>query len=233
VPENRFFKAENFVQGKTCTLEGEELRHLLVMRRKETDMIELVNGRSQLAKATLLELTKKKALLQIDELISTSPPTRQVILAQSLLKPNNLELVIEKGTELGATAFWLFPAARSEKSSLTSQQKLRLEQLTISSLKQCGRLDLPPIIEHPPLKKWQLLPYPAYFGDPRAEKSLDEQEKGTSLLFFVGPEGGFTPEEEGILVNILKAKGIRLNPHILRAETAALCALAKIIGDLN
>lgn len=221
MPENRFFLSKPFHKG-TVHLEGEELHHLKVMRPDPGDPLELVNGQNQLAKARLIALDKKSASLELHDIFTAPPPSRHIILAQAYLRPKNLDLVIEKGTELGATAFWLFPGDRSDKESLTPNQLQRLQALTISALKQCGRLDLPPIIEMPPLPKWTTLPTcPLYFGD------LDSQtpfHSGASAAIFIGPEKGFSPNEIEWLAQ--KAKGVRLNPHTLRAETAALCALA-------
>jgi len=221
MPENRFYLNEPF-DKKSVYLENEELYHLKVMRTDPGDIVELVNGQNQLAQAELITLDKQRATLNLLDITTSAPPSRQIILALAYLRPKNLDLVIEKGTELGATAFWLFPGERSEKESLTPNQLQRLHTLTISALKQCGRLDLPQIHQHPPLLKWAQLPScELYFGDLNSQAPFHPT---SSSAIFIGPEKGFSPQESQWLCQ--KAKGIRLNPHILRAETAALCALS-------
>jgi 16S rRNA (uracil1498-N3)-methyltransferase len=93
-------------------------------------------------------------------------------------------------------------------------------------MKQCGRLDLPQIFELPPLAKWkEKPPGNLYFGDPRSTQYFAPQ---TDATIFIGPEKGFSAKEESILQQTFHAKGVRLNPNILRAETAALCAISLI-----
>ncbi|MBS0630115.1 MAG: 16S rRNA (uracil(1498)-N(3))-methyltransferase [Verrucomicrobia bacterium] len=221
MPENRFFLNSPFQKGKT-KLDQEEFHHLKVMRSEVGEIIDLVNGKNQLAKAQIASLEKNSATLEILEIITAPAPPRQIILAQAYLRPKNLDLVIEKGTELGATAVWLFPGDRSEKDSLSDNQSHRLQTLTISALKQCGRLDLPSIIEMPPLSKWtHLPPGDLYFGDLHSHTPF--RPTGDTTIF-IGPEKGFSPKEEEWLRQ--RAKGVKLSPHILRAETAALCAVA-------
>lgn len=229
MPEKRFFLDAPFKKGPH-KLEGEEFHHLKVMRCDEGDTIELVNGQNQLAEAAIARIEKNLAHLNLSEITNAPPPARQIILAQAYLRPKNLDLVIEKGTELGATSFWLFPADRSEKDSLSENQQQRLRTLTISALKQCGRLDLPTIIEMPPLAKWkQMPPGELFFGDLHSTHPFTPT---SDLTIFIGPEKGFSPKEETLLAQHFKANGVRLNPHILRAETAALCALA-LAGSLT
>jgi len=227
MPQNRFFNENPFKKGLSITLEQDELKHLRVMRKDIGDTIELINGQNQLATAEITSLNKSSAELILKEVHTAPPPSRQIILAQSLLKPKNLDLVIEKGTELGATTFLLFPGEQSEKTSLSTNQLQRCRHLTISALKQCGRLDLPRIELLPPLAKWTTFPKNSFYG------SLNSNNKFTShnqdLCLFVGPEGGFTTEEEVLLST--KAKGVRIHPNTLRAETAALCFLT--LSTLN
>jgi len=223
MPENRFFAPQKFIPKETISLSGEELHHLHVMRRHRGDRIELVNGQNQLAKASIQKLGKTSAELHIDDVIEKPPPSHQLILAQALLKPKNLDLVIEKGTELGASAFWLFPSQKTEKKNYHLQ---RLQKLTISALKQCGRLDLPPILEKPPLLEWNKPEGALFFGDLHS-KAPFHPPKGIDLMVFIGPEKGFSEEEQEILRNRFQAKGVSFHPNILRAETAVLCALSQ------
>ena len=220
MPENRYFIDHELDQGDTLTLPKEELAHLRVMRKLPGDAIELVNGRNLLAVATLL--TAETA--QITSVTTQDPPKRQIILAQALLRPKNLDLVIEKGTELGATEFWLFPGEKGEKKELSDNQRSRLRHLTISALKQCGRLDLPSIVEKPPLTSWDIPSIPLLYGDPSSKTPL---LASGPVAVVIGPESGFSQAEITHLEE-LGAQGILLSSNTLRAETAALCAISKL-----
>ncbi len=219
MPENRFYFPTPFQLQQTLTLSGDEHKHLRVMRKREGDTVEVVNGQHQLAICTITHTDRSLSTLTVDQIEEKSPP-RTLILAQALLRPKNLDLVIEKGTELGATAFWLFPSENSEKKDLSQSQLQRLHHLTIAALKQCGRLDLPQIELHPPLLHWEHFPSDSIYGDPQAEELITE----TSCIF-IGPERGFSPKEEHLLQK--QSKAVRLHTNTLRAETAALCALSQ------
>ncbi|NGX46210.1 MAG: hypothetical protein K940chlam2_01396, partial [Chlamydiae bacterium] len=103
-----------------------------------------------------------------------------------------------------------------------------LKAITISAIKQCGRLDLPEILVKPTLSKWEELSHPAYFGDisPEAPTLQKTWQKSDSCYFFIGPESGFSPDEITHLRR-LHAHGVTLHHNILRAETASIVALSQ------
>lgn len=231
MPHNRYYLDAPLNENETVTLADEEFHHLSrVLRARVGDAVEIVNGHGQLAHAHLVELAKKEARLEIKALEEANPKP-PLILAQALTRMNHLEWIIEKGTELGATSFWLFPGILSEKDELSPTQSLRLKHLAISAMKQCGRLDLPSIELKPPLLKWQPLQGTLLFGDPRApflwESDLT-RPLPSPTIFLIGPESGFEEQEVDFMQNVLKAKGVRLHSNILRAETASLTALSLI-----
>lgn len=231
MPHNRFFLTTSFTENTNVTLLGEEAHHLQrVMRKKKGELVELVNGKNALAKATIASIEKKKVQLHIQEVIN-SLPNFPTIICQAIPKLNRLDTIVEKGTELGMTELWLFPGDLSEKKELTPNQLKRLEMITIAAMKQCGRLDLPKIVIKPKLLKWaeKDLLYPAYFGDLSCQspKFLECFEKKKGVLFFIGPEAGFTTNEEAHL-RYLNAQGVNLHPLILRTDTAPLVALSLI-----
>ena len=221
MPAYRFFLNEPFVTHKSYELERSESAHIKVMRLKEGDTLELVNGLGQLAQGELQGKTHVK-LLEVSE----EKPTRHVIICQAIPKINRIDIIVEKGTELGMTHLWLFPGVKSEKKQVGESRLKRLRTISISSMKQCGRLHLPLIEEKPPLTAWDTLPHQAYFGSlaPSAPTFRRPQD---DLCFFVGPEAGFSKEEEQTLTN-LGATGVKLGSHILRTDTAPLVALSLI-----
>ncbi len=231
MPIDRFFYPHSLAVP-SILLEDEESRHLNVMRIQPKEEIEVVNGQGELVKARLLSLSKKGAELEILSHAHFPPPQYELILAQALTKPASLEWIIEKGTELGATAFWLFPGDRSEKKNLTPQQEKRLHNLTISALKQCGRLYLPSIVLKPPLREWTKPQGALLFGSLSPEAPLLSGAL-KKVIFVVGPEKGFSSEETIMLEQTLQAQGVKLHSHTLRAETAAITALAQLFPLLT
>jgi 16S rRNA (uracil1498-N3)-methyltransferase len=230
MPHNRFYIDALLHTNAQLFMEGEEAHHLMrVMRKQEGEVIELVNGRNQLAQATILTIEKRGIRLKLVQVEEERPPSRAVIMCQAIPRTNRLDLIVEKGTELGMTALWLFPGERSEKNRLSETQLKRLGHIAIAAMKQCGRLDLPEIILKPPLSQWKSLELPSYFGDisSQAQPFLSMYQKEEGVLFFIGPESGFTEKEEQHL-SYLGAKGVNLHANILRTDTAPLVALSLI-----
>lgn len=224
MPADRFFFASHLQLSHEVILKDAEFHHLVnVMRLKEGDEIELVNGQGILARARLLAVEKKQAKLAVDNVEHQPRPTREIILVQALPRINRLDFIIEKGTELGATQFWLFPGFHSERKVLTEHQLERLNNLAIAAMKQCGRLYLPIIEIKPTLDQWKLVPFTAFFGD-TSDSAEPFVKKNESVLFFIGPETGFSEKEVECLKR-LGAKGVKIHPNILRTDTAALVAL--------
>lgn len=214
MPHNRFFVDQPLIRGETIDLK-EEARHLKVMRIREGETIEIVNGRHQLGFATVQG--KGATLTAVEE----RPAPKALILCQAIPRMNRLDTIVEKGTELGMTELWLFPAERSEKKSLSKNQLERVAQITIAALKQCGRLDLPKIVVKPPLLEWESAPLPAFYGDTGTQAP---QMTGGGKACFIGPEAGFSSKEEAHLMTI-GVSGAKLHNHILRTDTAALVAV--------
>lgn len=227
MPDNRYFLDAPLSSHALVSLEGDEWHHLThVMRAKPGKCIELVNGRGQIARATLTALHKKSATAHVEEIEELPFPQYSLVLAQALPLPSILPWIIEKGTELGATAFWLFPGEKSKSIYLSDNQRRRLYQTTISSMKQCGRLYLPSIVEKPRLIDWQEpLQGSLFFGDPTSSIAISLPPPG-DIVLFIGPESGLSINEVEFLQKSLNVKGIRLHPNTLRTETAAICALS-------
>lgn len=232
MPHNRYFLDTSFENGKSYFLIGDEAHHLAkVMRKKEGESVELVNGKNQFALAKIKHIKKREVQLEVVNIKLSLNPIYSIILCQALPRQNRLDYILEKGTELGMTEIWLFPGELSEKSNLSAAQRKRGESILIASMKQCGRLDLPKIKEMPPLFNWdqKLFLYPSFFGDlsPQAPKFSEIFKKNNGILFFNGPEPGFSQSEKEILKNN-SAQGVSLHLNTLRSDTAALTALALI-----
>ena len=231
MPIERFYLDQPFNPNELAKLEGTEFHHLAhVMRAQVGQDIELVNGRKQLAQAIIQQISKNYALLKTEQVIEESSRPYQLILAQALPKPNRLDFILEKGTELGVDAFWLFPGEKSLKKEFFPHQLERARALTIAAMKQCGRLTLPNILIYPTIKQWTQIPSHSFFGDVDANAPLfssfqSKINKHDQFLFVTGPESGFTERETSHLKN-LGICGVKLHAYILRTDTASLAALS-------
>jgi 16S rRNA (uracil1498-N3)-methyltransferase len=234
VPAERYYIPQPFQKGSELIIEGQEFHHLVhVMRTQVGESVEVVNGEGGFGHAVLEHLEKKRAIFRVEETVQHPKPAFEVILAQAIPKINRLDFILEKGTELGMTQFWLFPSQRGERKQLTEHQIERMRALSIAAMKQCGSFYLPTILMKPPLEKWERnLPLPALFGNvqpdaPSCVEKLKQERFQNGVIFFVGPESGFSYEEEKTL-QALDVEGVKLHPHILRTDTAAIAALCAI-----
>lgn len=228
MPHDYYYSPDLFTMDSSVFLK-EEAHHLKVMRKKPREEITLINGLGQIASARLESVDRGGALLSLLSIYNHPASSRQTILVQAIPKLHRLDAIVEKGTELGMTHLWLFPGERSEKRELSTAQQQRLKSLTISALKQSGRLFLPQIDFLPPIERWEKLNHVTLYGDlsPTAPSFQTYLTKHTpsSLSFVVGPEAGLSAKEIGHL-HRLKAYGVKLCDYTLRVDTASISALA-------
>jgi len=231
MPIDRFFYPEHLSESTEITLCDQELHHLAhVTRARIAEHVEIVNGQGQLGIAVVKTIEKKRATLGVLKVSTSFPKGCKTILAQAIPRLNRLDFIVEKGTELGMDGLQLFPAEKSEKKQLSNQQMQRLKKISISAMKQCGRLFLPSITVAAPLVQWESFPVPSYFGDIASSaktmiKRWQSKPPKEECTFFIGPEAGFTEQEiEQLRKN--GVEGVALHPNILRTDTASLTALA-------
>lgn len=231
MPNDRFYVDSALQASEQVTLADAEARHLVqVMRGRVGTHVELVNGRGDLAKAELIRTDRHSCELKILQTQRQAPDPFRLVIAQAIPRHTRLDTIIEKGTELGMHALWLFPGEKSERDTLSEQQQVRAHTVAIAAMKQCGRLYLPEILLKPHLSKWSPPALSSYFGDLKPDAPLFATEwrrapPPDGAIFFVGPEAGFSEDEVKHLKH-LGAKGVRLHQNILRTDTAPLAALA-------
>jgi 16S rRNA (uracil1498-N3)-methyltransferase len=153
-----------------------------------------------------------------------------VSLAFAPVKRAQTDWLVEKATELGAAR--LIPVIT--RRTIVERVKLdRLDAIAIEAAEQCGRTRLPAIAEPMPLKQLLAERDPErtlYFADEGGGEPVSRAFRPGAALILTGPEGGFTDEERASIRAAANAVPISLGPRILRAETAALAALAAFMA---
>lgn len=237
MPIDRFYLDDPLEDKSQVILGDQELHHLAhVTRAKKGDSIELINGRGVLAEAEIIDLKKREAVLSILSREYIPPSNFQVIIAQAIPRANRLDTIVEKGTELGMDALWLFPGMLSEKKDLKDAQLNRVEKILIAATKQSGRLYLPEVKMIPPISEWKQDKLPLFFGDLAEEappflKYWQKSPPQDGLIFCIGPESGLHDKEMESL-RALQGIGVKLHQNILRTDTAPLSALSLIAHAL-
>ncbi len=207
---------------------GPEAHHLrAVCRLRPGDRVCLFNGDGQQYPALVTEVARNRVVLEVD---GSEEPGRELgfrlEVAVPLPKGDRAQFLVEKLTELGATALVPLRTARSVVHPGGGRLD-KLERYVIEASKQCGRNVLMAVA---PLRDWEDycrrgdLPRLRLLAHPGAPGR--SWPAGQDVAVAVGPEGGYTEEE----VEAARAAGwelIGLGPRILRVETAALVLAAR------
>ena len=233
--------------GGQVLLQGDEYHHLRnVLRLKTGDAVSIFDGAGRGFSASVLEMDRRGALLKVEreEVPSPESPLR-LHLAMALAKGEKLDLVIQKGTELGVVSFHPLATRRADLKLDPARAGSRLSRwrrVALEACKQSGRTLIPEIFPPATLDEFlaRELPGTRIAFDPSGRPAAEFFHDGAfvipaSLLAAVGPEGGWSREE----LDRLQRSGfvtLRAGPRILRAETAAILAaglLQYLAGDLG
>ena len=214
--KNRFFIDSPLTINAEITIQKEEQRHFKVLRVRDGETVEIVNGKGVVAKAQYLG----GKILLIQDVSKEDPPKHQSTIIQAMTESSHLDYLIEKGCEIGVSHFILFPAQRSRKQALSSNKIIRLKNILISALKQSRRLYIPKLTILDSINDLADLPNTLYLADPNGKPLLHTPNDDCG--FIVGPESGFSKNEIAHFSERLKAKKTSLSKHVLRTETASI-----------
>lgn len=224
---------------------GESHHAVDVLRMKAGDRATVFNGEGTEAEAELVKAGKQSVELRRLSLHRTPPLACRITLGQAVPKGKNMELIIEKATELGAAEIAPLLSERtvvrgSEGDHIRKQQKW--QRVAVEACKQCGQNYLPRVTEPCTPRaffdrgqRFDLMLIASLQGDSLPMKrALAEAgaRRPKSVLILVGPEGDFTPAE----LSLAKSHGCRpvtLGPIILRTETASIYCLSVLNHELQ
>src|ERR1700730_16056844 len=218
--KNRFHVPDALKSGTTIALDAEERHHARVLRVREGEEVEVFDatGKNYLAR---FESAGSIAILRETE---NREPRTENHLAISIIQLEKFEFVLQKGTELGVRSFIPLITDRMEvRIERLRGKEDRWRKIVLEAVKQSGRSQIPAI---EPLTK---------FDDAIAREGSRiifdadapsaTQQPSNPVTLFIGPEGGFTERE----LQLGRASGAaveRIGPRRLRAETAAIVAVA-------
>ncbi len=241
---NRFFIRERNPQSSITFLYGEEHHHLSrVARIKPKDKVWLFDEQGNEYLARVDEIKKDGTQLTIIERRGKDEPIIKITLAQALLKSKKMDIILQKSAELGISTFIPVIAARSvAKIEAKIENKVeRWKKIAREAAKQSGGSIQPSIF--PPLSLQDFLEQrdeakKIFLSENRGKYLRDIlinpssrrpriRKPPPSAVVLVGPEGGWTKEEEIDIVNH-GFERVSLGKRILRAETAAICSLSVI-----
>ena len=208
-----------------------------VLRAKAGAALLAFNGRDGEWSATLAEVKKRSAILILEKQARPQVDGPDLFYVFAPLKRTRLDYMVQKATELGVAA--LQPVITQH----TISERVNLERMranAIEAAEQCGVLRVPDI--RAPIDFGSLL---AGWEAARAMIFCDEGKAGGNpiedlrrlapgpLAVLIGPEGGFSPKEREALLSKPFVTGVSLGPRVMRADTAAVAALALVNATLG
>ncbi|HUF53489.1 MAG TPA: RsmE family RNA methyltransferase [Dehalococcoidia bacterium] len=237
----RFFVPEGTLDGTDVRLIG-DLAHRLarVLRLRPGDRIVLTEGGERQSVVELTEVSPKAVAGDVvGEEAAPEEASVEVVLYQSLIRPNRFDFALEKCTELGVSRFVPVVNARSQLDEASSGQTERWHRIVVEAAEQCERGRLPQIeapmafvdaiASAPGLR---ILPYEAEREVRLADFLRALPERPTVVSLFIGPEGGYT-DEEIALAREAGAALVTLSRQVLRSETAAVVAAGIVLHELD
>jgi 16S rRNA (uracil1498-N3)-methyltransferase len=225
--------------GAAVALKDQQAHYLLhVMRLQQGATFRLFNGADGEWLAEIIAAGKRDLTLRCDRKLRDPSPPPDIDYLFAPLKHARLDYMAQKATEMGARRL------RPVITRRTIAERVNIDRLrnnVIEAAEQCNLVGLPEVLEPQPLES--LL---GRWGRPRQLIWCDEAAAPESPLVvlkglepgpmavLVGPEGGFTSEEQGLLRAQDFVHAISLGPRVIRADTAAVAVLAlvqAVLGD--
>lgn len=223
-----FYAHPKNISGNIITLDKFEAQHIIkTLRKKVGDALDITDGLGKHYSGKIREL-KPDLLIKYNSVKEIKWAGRKVFLAIGFIRPNRLEYVLEKCTELGVGGFYLF---RSEHTNYFSDNRKRFEKILRQAIKQSNRFWLPELYLLPDfpsyLEATKEIPLKIAAIDPNSPplNSSVKEKYNSDIAYCVGPEGGFSKHE----IDLLKENNfqdISLGAYRLRAETAAIAGIS-------
>ena len=239
----RLFVDEPLQAGARVALDRGQANYLLnVLRLRAGEAVLIFNGRDGEWRAEVSVEGRKAADLVCVERTREQSTAPDIIYAFAPLKHARLDYMVQKAVEMGAGILQPILTRRTQSSRVNLD---RMRSNAIEAAEQCGILSIPEVREEESLEhflkdlaKDRLVVFcdeNAPVSNPiEALAKLGNNQAG--LVVIVGPEGGFTDQERALVAAHERCVCVSLGPRILRADTAAVAALAivqSVLGDWN
>lgn len=239
----RFLVAPEAVEnGQVAFSPGQARQIAAVLRLREGDLVVVFDGAGREWTARLTLATPRRALgCLLEEHPPAAAPPLRMTLAQVVPRGAAMDLIVAKATELGAWRIVPLEAERSVRRTSASGQGARWRRIVAEAAEQCGRRSVPDVAAPRTLEEFlhHHSPDQPLLACDNGEDAMPLAEAcraltgAPELAVLVGGEGGLSPEEVDRTIS-RGGRLVALGPRLLRAETAAIAALAVLqacLGD--
>ena len=229
----RFYVDFALSPDSVVELPDDVVRHLNVLRVKNTEEIVLFNGNGKSYPALPEVLEKRRAIMRIlrEEATDNESPLN-ITLVQAVSASERMDFTLQKSVELGVAEIRPVISERCVvrlSGERAEKRVARWQEIVVSACEQSGRNIVPKVL---PLTTYaqalQQLPQETtklLMSLNRAQKLSDVRPQSDKVVFMVGPEGGWTEKEEQQAFDA-GFQSVTLGKRVLRTETASLAAIA-------
>ncbi len=222
----RLFVDQPLSDGDEVRIEGPQAHYLLgVMRLKPGVQFRLFDDRTGEWRGEIVRAGKRDLDVRLLVKVRERQSVPDLWLGAAPIRRARYDWVVEKACELGVARFTPVMLRRAVVDRV-NHDKLRAHM--IEAAEQCGRTALPVLDGQMPLEAWlaAIGNRPLYFADEAGGAPMRDVVTPGPAAILIGPEGGFDNAERDLIVAHSSAVRISLGPLILRADTAAVAAVA-------
>jgi 16S rRNA (uracil1498-N3)-methyltransferase len=227
----RFFLDSPIPQNVTFELDARAAQHVRVLRLREGEAIVLFNGKGGEVPATLSRIDKRVVEIATGELVNVERENNtRITLYAALIANDRMDWMIQKATELGVATIQPLYSERSQRvPGDVSKRAEHWRGVAIAACEQCGRNQLPSALA--PMALSDAISLTAGADNVLLDAdgvALPGEGAREAVNVFIGPEGGYSPKELKAL-RAHCAQKLRIGHTVLRAETAAIAAVALLV----
>ena len=234
----RLFIDAPLTAGTDAELDRNQVNYLLnVLRLRQGDTVLVFNGREGEWRGNLASEGKRAAIIRIETCLRPQPRPGDLHFLFAPLKHARLDYLVQKAVEMGASHLQPVLTRHTQVARVNLD---RMRANAVEAAEQCGILHVPSVGPAIGLEAAVSGDRLLIFCDENAEVAdpvstlAAERARRSPISILIGPEGGFADEERSVLAKLPNVVPIALGPRILRADTAAVAALAlvqAVLGD--
>ena len=223
----RIYVEHPLSEGESIALARDQAHYLFsVMRLAVGDLVSVFNGNDGEWEAEVADARKRDGTLmcRIQSADQRHPPDLWLLFAP--IKKARTDFIVEKAAEMGAAR--IVPV-RTEFTDAERIKRDRLQAHAIEAVEQCGGTSVPRVEEMSALARvlaaWPKGRRLMFCDEALAGKGVNLSGASGPWAILIGPEGGFSEAERGMIGAMPQAVGVSLGPRVLRADTAAVAAM--------